>query len=72
MTTPTIFLEFCLFGKKIMTMGEPSEDLQYFSKLQKQQRNKKRMGLFKEKIKHLDPLLSNFIFFSFFVCFDQF
>jgi hypothetical protein len=69
MTTPTIFLEFCLFGKKIMTMGEPSEDLQYFSKLQKQQRRKKRMGLFKEKIKHLDPPYFQISYFPLFFLF---
>jgi hypothetical protein len=49
-----------------MTMGEPSEDLQYFSKLQKQQRRKKRMGLFKEKIKHLDPLYFQISYLSLF------
>jgi hypothetical protein len=36
------------FGKHFMTIGEPSENLQYFLKLQKQ-RSKKRMSLFKEE-----------------------
>jgi hypothetical protein len=31
-----------------MTMGEPSENLQYFLKLQKQ-RSKKRINMFKKK-----------------------
>jgi len=46
-----------------MTMGEPIENLHYFSKLQKQKRKKKE---------HLYTLLSNFISSSFFVCFKQF
>jgi hypothetical protein len=36
------------FGKHFMATCEPSENLQYFLKLQKQ-RSKKRMSLFKEK-----------------------
>jgi len=47
-----------------MTMGEPSENLQYFLKLQKQ----RKMSLFKEK---KNPLLPNFISSSFLVCFKQ-
>jgi len=46
-----------------MTMGELSENLQYFLKLQKQ-RSKQI-----EKKNILDPLLSNFIFCSFFAHF---
>jgi hypothetical protein len=53
-----------------MTMGEPSENLQYFLKLQKQ-RSKKRMSLFKEKNKIKTPLLSKFISSSFLVCVKQ-
>jgi hypothetical protein len=60
MTTPTIFLKFLVFlGKKFMTTDEPSEYLQYFLKLPKQRttsKKKKRIDLFKEKLKHLDPL----------------
>ncbi len=44
-------------------MGEPIQNVHHFSKLQKQRRKKK---------KNLDPLLSNFISSSFFVCFKQF
>jgi len=31
----------CFVGKKLITMGEPSEDLQYFLELQKQRNNNK-------------------------------
>jgi hypothetical protein len=47
-----------------MTMGEPSENLQYFLELQKQ-RSKKKMSLFKGKKMFRPPLLSNFISSSF-------
>jgi hypothetical protein len=65
-----IFEVSCLFGKHVMTTGEPSYNSQYFLELQKQG-SKKRMNLFKEK-KHLNPHTSNFISSSFLICFEQF
>jgi hypothetical protein len=53
---------FGFFGKHFMTIGEPSENLQYFLELQKQT-SKKKMSLFKEKKKHLDPLAFKFHIF---------
>ncbi len=48
--TLTICLKFLVFLEKhFMTMGELSENLQYFLELQKQ-RSKKRMSLFNEYI----------------------
>ncbi len=39
---------------------------------EQQQRSKKRMSLFKERKKYLDPLIFKSHFFSFLVCFEQF
>ncbi len=68
---PDFWIKNKKFGKHFMTMGEWSEYLQYFLKPQKQRR-KKRMSLFKEKKKHLDPLIFKFHFSSFLGCFKQF
>jgi hypothetical protein len=54
-----------------MTTCEPSENLQYFLKLQKQ-RSKKRMSLFKEKQTFRPFYFQIFISSSFLVCFEQF
>jgi len=48
-----------------MTIGEPNENLQYLLELQKQ-RNKKKMSLFKEEKKHLDPLYFQISYLSYF------
>jgi hypothetical protein len=70
-TKPLPYFEVsCVCGKHFVTMGEPSENLQYLLALKT--KKQKEDEFVQRGKKQLAPLLSNFIFSSFLVCFEQF